>query len=178
MVAYKRQFLAKSFHLEQTVADLVSLAERKNSQSTDTAETDSLLQELTRLALEIDADPVRRSALPGVRIYVEPLPTSALPVLFDPVLYVVLQGEKQLLLDDRVVRYNQSQLVIVTVNLPALAQVLCAGPGTPYVAVGVPLDRSTVAELMCHVARRPRRSTRPSRYTRHPLTSTILSGAS
>jgi AraC-like DNA-binding protein len=107
-----------------------------------------VLEDLTRLALEVAAHPERGPIVAGLRIYVERAPSSAIPVVFDPVLYVVLQGSKQLLLDDRIVRYDRSQLVVVTVNLPALGQVLRADPETPYVAVEVRLDRQMIVELM------------------------------
>jgi len=107
-----------------------------------------VLDELTTLALEVGSKPERRAIVPQLRVYVERGPGVAVPVVFDPVLYVVLQGSKQLLLDDRTVRYDRSQLVIVTVNLPAVAQVLQASPETPYVAAEIHLDRQMLAELM------------------------------
>lgn len=107
-----------------------------------------MLDELTELALGIAAKPERQAIVPQLRVYVERAPSSTVPVVFDPVLYVVLQGSKQLLLDNRVVRYDRSQLVIVTVSLPALAQVLQASQETPYVAAEVRLDRQMLAELM------------------------------
>ncbi|MEU5798772.1 AraC family transcriptional regulator N-terminal domain-containing protein [Streptomyces sp. NPDC047813] len=113
----------------------------------DGAEPEPPLEALTRLAVEIESDPARLTALPEVKIYVETAPTEPVPVLFRPVLYVVLQGQKQLLIDDRTVRYNASQLVVVTVNLPLLAQVLQADPQRPYVAVGIPLDLSVLTQL-------------------------------
>jgi AraC-like DNA-binding protein len=109
------------------------------------------LAELRTLAHQVSAEPERAGVVPGLRIYAEPHPTSSIPVVFDPVLYVVLQGTKQLLLDDRVIRYDQSQLVIVTVNLPALAQVMCATPEEPYLAVEVQFDRGMLAELINEV---------------------------
>jgi AraC-like DNA-binding protein len=109
------------------------------------------LVDLRSLALEFSAAPERASVVPGLRVYVMQRPTAAIPVVFDPVLYVVLQGTKQLLLDDRIVRYDESQLVIVTVGLPALAQVLKASPEKPYVAVEISLDRTMLAELMGEV---------------------------
>lgn len=117
---------------------------------TGSVDADRLI-ELRALALEVSAAPVRVSAVPGLRVYVEQRPTSAIPVVFDPVLYVVLQGTKQLLLDDRVVRYDESQLVIVTVGLPALAQVLQASPERPYMALEIVLDRTMLTELMGEV---------------------------
>lgn len=107
-----------------------------------------MLSELTTMALEVAGRPERRAVVPGLRVYVERAPTTEVPVVFDPVLYVVLQGSKQLLLDDKIVRYDQSQLVIVTMNLPALAQVLRADPEKPYIAAEVRLDHQMLLELM------------------------------
>ncbi|MTD58418.1 AraC family transcriptional regulator [Amycolatopsis pithecellobii] len=118
-----------------------------------------MLSELAELAIEVAGNPQRRKIVPGLTVYVERAPTFATPVVFDPVLYVVLQGAKQLLLDDRIVRYDESQLVIVTVNLPALAQVLRAAPENPYVAVEVRLDRHMLAELMRDIGVPPSPST-------------------
>lgn len=83
----------------------------------------------------------------GVRLLMIHTPGPPEPMLFRPMLYLVLQGAKQILLDDRVIDYRGGELVVMALDLPALTRVTKASAEAPYLAVELPLDVDTLTEL-------------------------------
>jgi AraC-like DNA-binding protein len=115
---------------------------------------------VTRSAVTRSRADARHPAAEGrVRVYVEEAPVASVPALFEPVLYVVLQGAKQLVLGDRSISYEAGQLVVVGLDLPVLAHVERASPDVPYVAVEIPLDMAALTEMLQYVPPEPRDTT-------------------
>uniref|UniRef100_B0T5I6 Transcriptional regulator, AraC family n=1 Tax=Caulobacter sp. (strain K31) TaxID=366602 RepID=B0T5I6_CAUSK len=77
----------------------------------------------------------------------------------DPMVCVVLQGAKQVLVGGRLLRYDPSHSFASVIGLPATGCVLEAAPDKPYVAIGMSLDRTILAELVLAAPR----GTRPQR---------------
>jgi AraC-like DNA-binding protein len=61
---------------------------------------------------------------------------------------VIVQGEKQVLLEGEIYRYAPPQFLAVSVDLPLLGQVLVASEEAPYLCLAIDLDASTIADLM------------------------------
>lgn len=84
--------------------------------------------------------------------------------LTDPLLVVMAQGGKHLLLGDEVFEYRAGQFLVVTTDLPVSGHFLDAGPLTPALGMGLVLRPAVIAELLLEApaARSSRSSTGPA----------------
>ena len=74
--------------------------------------------------------------------------------LTDPLLVVMAQGGKRLLLGERVFEYRAGQLLVVTTGLPVTGHFIDATPQTPALGMGLVLRPATIAELLLQTAPR------------------------
>jgi AraC-like DNA-binding protein len=68
--------------------------------------------------------------------------------LTEPLLVVMAQGGKRLLLGEQVHEYRAGQCLVVTADLPVTGHFIDAGPRTPALGVGLVLRPSAVAPLL------------------------------
>lgn len=95
------------------------------------------------------------SGLPGVRLRLSRRPTEPRLLLFEPMLYFVLQGAKRLRAGERALDYAGGQMVVMSVDLPVTGEVVQASVDAPYVALELLLDRSVIASLASSVPVKP-----------------------
>ncbi len=87
--------------------------------------------------------------VPGVfavrisRVYAEPVYAAQRPVLC-----IVAQGSKRLILGPEIYAYDASTMLVVSVDLPAASQVMQASPAEPYLGLILALDPPHIAELV------------------------------
>ncbi|MFC1408940.1 AraC family transcriptional regulator N-terminal domain-containing protein [Streptacidiphilus sp. N1-12] len=117
--------------------------------------THELLDEVRDL-IAARARPDLRTAIPGLllsRVETEEPDYS----LTQPLLVVMAQGGKRLLLGDQVFEYRAGQYLIVTTDLPVTGHFLEAGPRSPSLGLGLVLRPATIAPLLLEtpLARRP-----------------------
>ncbi|MBJ3774317.1 AraC family transcriptional regulator [Acuticoccus mangrovi] len=67
--------------------------------------------------------------------------------LYHPVFCLVLQGAKELVLEDGPVRFGTGQSLIVSVDLPAISRVTEASLARPYLAVALRVDMGIIRDL-------------------------------
>ena len=84
--------------------------------------------------------------------------------LTDPLLVVMAQGGKRLLLGDRVFEYRAGQCLVVAADLPVTGHFLDVSPRTPSLAMGLTLRPAAVAPLLLEAP-----IARCSRITASPL---------
>jgi AraC-like DNA-binding protein len=68
--------------------------------------------------------------------------------LTEPLLVVLAQGGKQLLLGDQVFEYRAGQCLVVTADLPVTGHFIDASPQVPALGVGLVLRPATIAPLL------------------------------
>ena len=68
-----------------------------------------------------------------------------------PVLCIVAQGAKRFILGSEVYIYDASTMLVISVDLPAAAQVMQASPAEPYLGLIIGLDPRRIADLMLRV---------------------------
>lgn len=78
-------------------------------------------------------------------------PTDLRPVLYRPILCLVLQGAKQTTFGETVVTFSQGQSVIVSLELPTFARVVQASADSPYLALSLHIDISLLKELAAEI---------------------------
>ncbi len=68
--------------------------------------------------------------------------------LTDPLLVVMAQGGKRLLMGDQVFEYHAGQVLLVTATLPVTGHFIDASPRTPALGVGLVLRPAAIAPLL------------------------------
>src|SRR5918997_953093 len=88
--------------------------------------------------------------------------------LTDPLLVVMAQGGKRLLLGEQVFEYRAGQVLVVTTGLPVTGHFLDATPQTPALGMGLVLRPATIAELLLEAT--------PTRWSRGHAGPAIATG--
>nr|WP_298728879.1 AraC family transcriptional regulator [uncultured Steroidobacter sp.] len=77
-------------------------------------------------------------------------PNMTLPAVYQPSVCVILQGAKQVLLEEEIYRYEPPQFLAVSVDLPLLGQVVEASAERPYLCLQIEIDPRQIGELIAH----------------------------
>ena len=93
------------------------------------------------------ADTVADS-LPRLRIRVRPHASGPVAALYRPMLCLVLQGAKQVVIGDRVLRYDPARYFISSLDLAGHGHVVEARADRPFVSLNLALDLEQVAALV------------------------------
>jgi len=71
-----------------------------------------------------------------------------LPSVYQPCVCVIVQGTKQVLLEDEIYRYAPPQFLAVSVDLPLIGQVTQASAEKPYLCLAIDIDARQIADLI------------------------------
>jgi AraC-like DNA-binding protein len=82
-------------------------------------------------------------------------PTEIAHLIYRPLLCLVLQGTKEVMAGDQVMRFGAGQSLLVNVDLPAIGRIIRASPAEPYLAVALELDMAVMRSLMEEMAAQP-----------------------
>lgn len=95
-----------------------------------------------------DKDGVHPTSVPGLHVIKLSGVNMRLPTVYNPSLCVIVQGGKQVLLEDEVYRYAPSQYLVVSVDLPVIGQVTKASEKEPYLCLQIDIDQRQIGELI------------------------------
>jgi AraC-like DNA-binding protein len=90
----------------------------------------------------------RQNPVDGVTVFSSPTPTEPLGAVTRPSVAFVAQGAKRVALADRVVEYHAGQYLVVSVDLPLVAEITDASPDAPFLAFGLTLKPALIAALL------------------------------
>jgi AraC-like DNA-binding protein len=114
----------------------------------------ALCAELARLLdRRTGSDGGHETAIPELKFWRFSNPTEPAPVLQQPAIYVVVQGRKQVTVGDRTYVYDPSQYLAVSLEVPAVANVLEASPDDPYLCLTLRVDARELAALLVETGR-------------------------
>jgi len=88
------------------------------------------------------------TAVPRTRLMRATQPTVPARTLYDPLLCLVAQGSKRVMIGDQELRYGAGHHVVVSLDLPARTEIDQASPETPYLAMVMTLDRALLADVL------------------------------
>ena len=100
------------------------------------------------------SDGRHETAVRELKLYRFSEPTEPTYVLQEPAVYVVVQGRKQVTVGDETYVYDPSQYLAVSVDLPALGNVVVASPGEPYLCMTLTVDPRDLAALIVEMGQR------------------------
>lgn len=75
-------------------------------------------------------------------------PVTTIQTISEPLLGIVVQGKKEVLLDRETYRYGVAQYLVVSVDLPLSGRVLEATPHQPYLGFKLTLDPAQLSEIV------------------------------
>jgi AraC-like DNA-binding protein len=123
------------------------------------------------------SDGGHETAIPELKLYRFSQPTEPAHFLQEPAVYVVVQGRKQVTLDDATYIYDRSKDLAVSVDLPVVANVLEASPDEPYLCITLRVDPRELAALIVEMGAQAPRDNHDGRalYV-SPLRAPLLDG--
>jgi AraC-like DNA-binding protein len=105
--------------------------------------------ELSRLIAKYSSgDGIHASAIGGLFCIKLSATDMRLPSVYQPSICVIVQGAKQVLLEEEIYKYTPSQFLAVSVDLPLLGQVIEASAAKPYLCLQIELDARQIADLI------------------------------
>lgn len=111
-----------------------------------------LVDDLAVLAHEHSQGVRTVTTVPRLTIWQHNRPTPPVPALFEPKVYLLLQGTKRITIGDRTLHYVAGDYSVSSVGLPFTGQVTEASPAKPYLGVELRLEAKTVADLLLDMA--------------------------
>jgi hypothetical protein len=88
------------------------------------------------------------TTIPSLRYYRMQVRRGQMPVVYNSSLCLVVQGRKEAMLESEMYRYTESQHLVVSVDIPAVGQVMQASPDRPYLCMQLNLDPRLLSELI------------------------------
>lgn len=98
------------------------------------------------------------SIIPDLWLYRTEVTTEITPVIYEPSLCIMLQGEKEVYLSNDRIVYDPLSYLLVPVTVPASGKVTKASPKTPYLALRLTIDLKELADLVIDLGGRVERS--------------------
>lgn len=118
---------------------------------------DELLDRMCERVLGHRPGPKGETAISNLFFAVFERQTIPTMILCDPMICVVLQGVKQVLIGGSMLRFEAGSCFTSTIELPAMSSVLEAEAESPYIAVALTLNLEALASLVCEFAPEPSR---------------------
>lgn len=94
----------------------------------------------------VDAEPCLTD-VPGLVALCNRKPTKLEGRLYDPLICLILQGRKETYIGERKLSFGQGESLIVSHDLPVMAQVTEASQSTPYIAIAMSIDLQIIRSL-------------------------------
>jgi AraC-like DNA-binding protein len=132
------------------------------------------LGHLRALAAKHASGRLTMTAIPRVSINLGWHRTQPQPGLYTPMLCIVLQGAKEVMIGDRLLRYDPASYFVASVELPASGCVVQASPEAPYMSLSLALDSGSLAALLPDVPNPPRPETPTAGFAVSAVTPQLL----
>jgi len=106
------------------------------------------LTELQTLIARHCRSAITETAVPGLTLHHATARSTPAFVVYQPRLCVIAQGQKRVVLGDRVFDYDPAKYLVASVDLPVSGCVIRATPKEPYLAVSIALDLKLLATIL------------------------------
>ena len=130
------------------------------------------LDQMGRCVMRHTDGMARTTAVPRLGIGVARQPSAPMSTIYEPMLCLVLQGAKQVMIGDQVLRYDPACSFIATLELPVSGCVIEASPEQPYISAALMIDRDLLADLLSTMP--PSRDETTAGFAVTPVTPELL----
>jgi AraC-like DNA-binding protein len=93
-------------------------------------------------------DGFNNTAIAPLHYFKMSAPSARMHVVYNTSLCLVVQGEKEVMLDNETYRYAASKFLVVSMDLPAIGHVTVATPEKPYCALQLDIDPKQLSDLL------------------------------
>lgn len=107
-----------------------------------------------------NSDGLALTPLPGLRMMCLESPAGDLHSVYKPLVCLVLQGSKRILVGNQQKVLSAGQSAIVSADMPVVGRIVQASQSEPYLAIAVEIDMVILRELTAHIE--SARTQRPS----------------
>ena len=114
--------------------------------------TSEAMADLTATAIKHATGLQTVTAIPRLTIWRHCQPTRPMPAMFEPKVYLLLQGTKRITIGDRTLDYAAGDYSVSSVGLPFTGQVTEASQAKPYLGVELCLDPAAISDLLFDMA--------------------------
>lgn len=104
--------------------------------------------ELRRLALRHARGREMDTAIPRVAISHGQETSEPMPGFYEPMICLILQGAKCILIGDQALHYDDASYFISTVDVPATGEVYYSGPDQPYLSIALKFDATVISDVL------------------------------
>jgi AraC-like DNA-binding protein len=101
-----------------------------------------------KIAYLMGSSEIRTGEIPGVSLHRRTAPTGLCPATYEPGVFVIPQGKKEVQLGPNTFIYDASRFLLTSLDLPIVSRVVEATEEVPCLALALKLDVSTVRELL------------------------------
>ncbi len=115
---------------------------------------DSLLDTVRRY-VETDADGQAQTPVPGLTTIRSTAPSGLVYAIPRPLVCLVLQGSKQVVMGTRIVSCRAGDSLLITADVPTVSQVTVASIAAPYLSLVLDLDPAVIADLAVEMPMEP-----------------------
>lgn len=91
------------------------------------------------------------ATIPRVSVHVAKETSWPIPVLYQPMLGIVLRGAKRVVIGDRTLSYDANHFFIASIDVPASSVMIESSPEAPYVAARLAIDHDVLADLVVDI---------------------------
>ena len=103
------------------------------------------------------------TAIPGLSLSRRDAPTQPTSHMYEPIMCVIAQGAKRVLLGDDTYVFDAHHFLITSLDLPTVVQIIQASREKPYLSLRLQLDQREMAQLMVDSHLPPPRAQHSSR---------------
>ncbi|SHG73463.1 AraC family transcriptional regulator [Massilia sp. CF038] len=96
--------------------------------------------------------------IPGLKLFQRTAPSEPISCMYDPSVTLIVRGRKRVLLGEDTFLYDAGELLITSVDLPAIGEIIEADPARPFLSLSMRLDQRVMTELIVEGKLRPPRS--------------------
>lgn len=108
-------------------------------------------------------DGVAPTAIPGLTVLRETMPTALQYAISRPLVAIVLQGGKRVTMGSSTFDFGAGDSLLITTDVPTVSQITQASAGTPYLSLVVDLDPAVIEALVTEMGSAPFASGQPVR---------------
>ncbi|MDN3639481.1 AraC family transcriptional regulator [Simiduia curdlanivorans] len=100
-----------------------------------------------------DQEGLNASVIPNVSFFKATHKNITLPLVYEPCLCIIVQGEKDVVLGKEIYRYGAMEFLVASVHLPIVGTVTRASLAKPYFVIQIDIDIQQMSELLVRMVR-------------------------
>lgn len=86
--------------------------------------------------------------IPALKLFQRTAPSEPMSCMYDPSVTLIVRGRKRVLLGEDSFVYDAGELLITSVDLPAIGEIIEAAPDRPFLSLSMRLDQRVMTELI------------------------------